>query len=683
MPSGYDSEYDESASTVTVAAATPGPDATVNVPLLQNATFTGTVFEDLNNDGTDDSGDPGIESATVTLLDSSGATYSSTTTGSDGTFTFGNLIPGPYTAVFTAPSGFVMNGSSDTWSEPVSIGSGQTVSVSPVPGYSATADAPITGTVFVDSDGSNYPDGTNAGVSGLTVTLLQGTATVATTTTDSSGGYGFSVAPGTYTVQVGEPTGFLLENSTTSTFTATVDAPGQATTVDEGVYTAALLSGTVTAGSSGLAGTTVTLYDANADVVATATTDYSGDFSFTGVQPGTYFVVYQAPTGYVMDGGSGITSTAVTVGSGQSLTGVSAAAYSATGTYSLGGTVFIDTTGGGTYSSGDSGLSGVTVALLDQYGNPALDSSGDPITTTTDSSGNYTFSGLTPGSYQVAFAAPSGSTYLFDDTGTTTDTGYANAPGPNSTLNVGVYQLATITGTVYADGDGSGTDDGSSSGMSGVAVTVLDPFGNTVATTSTDSSGTYSVTLPPGVYTIRLGLASGYALEGSSGDTLPPLTLTSGQTVDAGLNGPPSGGDGGSGPGGLGGVGGVGTESLVLASVGGFAWSDTMGTGLRDLSEAAVSGLEVELLDSSGDVVATTTTSASGYYQFSLLNAGTYSVQFILPSGDTGAGFSTQGASSDGTVASSANSSGLTNTITLSTGQQWLDENVGLTGIPV
>jgi hypothetical protein len=57
-------------------------------------------------------------------------------------------------------------------------------------------------------------------------------------------------------------------------------------------------------------------------------------------------------------------------------------------------------------------------------------------------------------------------------------------------------------------------------------------------------------------------------------------------------------------------------------------------------------------------------------------------LQYLIPSADIGAAFAAQGASSDQTVSSSANASGQTANITLAAGQEWLDENVGLTGIP-
>lgn len=61
----------------------------------------------------------------------------------------------------------------------------------------------------------------------------------------------------------------------------------------------------------------------------------------------------------------------------------------------------------GTATLGTSGdaLVGVTVSLLDSSGAAVLDASSNPITTTTDSSGNYSFTGLLPAAYKVRFAS--------------------------------------------------------------------------------------------------------------------------------------------------------------------------------------------------------------------------------------------------------------------------------------
>ena len=72
------------------------------------------------------------------------------------------------------------------------------------------------------------------------------------------------------------------------------------------------------------------------------------------------------------------------------------------------------------------------------------------------------------------------------------------------------------------------------------------------------------------------------------------------------------------------------------ASIGDRVWNDADGDGVQDAGEAGINGVTVELLDSGGNVIATTTTSGNGNYTFSNLAAGTYTVRVVsstLPAG--------------------------------------------------
>jgi len=665
-PTGYVAESTYGTSE-TFAAVAPGTGSTVNGPMIQDGGFSGNVSE---NNGF---GETAIYDASVVLQDASGDTVASTTTDSSGNFSLSNIVPGIYTSVFTAPSGYILNGSSNTWSETVDIDSGVTNSGNNISAYSSMMSTSISGTVVIDNDGSNYNDGTNPGISGVTVTLLQGTTTISSTTTNSSGNYSFNfISPGTYTVQVSEPSGYSLEGSSTSTYSVSVSAPGPVTTADEAVYQTGTLGGTVSvSGGSGLSGVAVTLYDTNFDQIATTTTVSGGTFSFTGIVPGTYFMVYAAPSGYVLDGSSNTLFNTVTVGSDQTISTLNATAYSASGTYSLSSTVFIDALDDGTDDSGDSGLSGVTVTLLDSSGNPVLNSSGDPITTTTNSSGQYTFSGLNPDSYQVGFAMASGSSYVTDGSGTSAWTGSASLPGPSATLNAGVYVPSTFSGNIFLDSMATGTTGGGNSAEADIAVTVLNSNGLAVATTTTDSSGNYSFTGPAGTYSLQLGIQSDAVVEGSAGKYTAPIAVASGATlsnINVGVVQPPSSG------------GLIGDAGNTIT---GFAWSDTSGNGLRSQNSSGVDSVTVKLLNQFGTVLDTVLTNSAGFYELPTDGPGTYQLQFIIPLGDSSAAFSTQNASTDPTTSSAANAEGYTSDFTVTEGEVWLAENVGLTGIGV
>lgn len=74
------------------------------------------VWEDLNRNGVQDAGEPGIEDVTVNLYKCDGEFVKTTETDEDGEYLFGDLLPGDYKVEFELPDGFkftVLNVGSD------------------------------------------------------------------------------------------------------------------------------------------------------------------------------------------------------------------------------------------------------------------------------------------------------------------------------------------------------------------------------------------------------------------------------------------------------------------------------------------------------------------------------------------------------------------------------------------
>jgi uncharacterized repeat protein (TIGR01451 family) len=71
------------------------------------ASVGGVVYDDLNGNGTQDPGEPGIGGVTVALLDSLGAAVGTRTTAADGSYSFTGLTPGVYSVEETDPGGYV------------------------------------------------------------------------------------------------------------------------------------------------------------------------------------------------------------------------------------------------------------------------------------------------------------------------------------------------------------------------------------------------------------------------------------------------------------------------------------------------------------------------------------------------------------------------------------------------
>jgi Ca2+-binding RTX toxin-like protein/Tol biopolymer transport system component len=76
-------------------------------------------------------------------------------------------------------------------------------------------------------------------------------------------------------------------------------------------------------------------------------------------------------------------------------------------------------------------------------------------------------------------------------------------------------------------------------------------------------------------------------------------------------------------------------------TIGNFVWNDLNKNGLQDPGEEGMVGVLVELYDANDTLVASQTTGIGGFYRFSDLSSGDYSLKFVAPEGYT---FTTQDA---------------------------------------
>ena len=171
----------------------------------------------------------------------------------------------------------------------------------------------------------------------------------------------------------------------------------------------------------------------------------------------------------------------------------------------MSGTVYRDTNKNGVQDTGEAGISGRTV-FIDAAGTGVL-AAADP-QTTTDASGHYSFTGVTPGSYTIDEVLTS------DFTATTASAvSFTVTSGGAATVNFGLAPVTvaptpgTVSGTVYRDTNKNGVQDTGEAGIAGRTV-FIDLAGTGVLAaadpqTTTDASGHYSFTnVNPGTYTI-------------------------------------------------------------------------------------------------------------------------------------------------------------------------------------
>lgn len=296
--------------------------------------------------------------------------------------------------------------------------------------------------------------------------------------------------------------------------------------------------GTQNTGEPGLAGVVINLRDTTGTLLSSTTTGVDGSYSFP-IEKGTYTVEVAAEN--FTEGGAlaGMTSTTGGERRTEMVTNNNVLTYDFgyRGTASLGSLVWADLDADGVQDAGEVGLSGVTVDLGDSNGNVA--------TTTTDANGNYSFDHLIPGLYSVRVSSstlPAGAspTYDTDGTGTANVATVTLSAGQNRTdVNFGYRLLGNIEGRVWNDLDADGATDAGETGFGGVTVQLINTTGTVVATTTTNSNGSYSFPLlPAGIYTVRVvtstlpcgAIATG-DFDGLATLNLASLSLSSGATV--------------------------------------------------------------------------------------------------------------------------------------------------------
>ena len=640
-----DATKDSTSGTVTLNAGNPVQE-NINFGYVKKHAISGTVYLDQNRDKTKNTGDIAQSGVTVKLVDPSGAVVATTTTDADGNYSFTGLNDGTYTVQVdkTGPLASTEqtedpSGNGDSRSQAITFTRSDPDVTNVNFGYAE--DYTVSGTVYYDKDRSETLNNSEPGFDGITVKLLgEDGSVVATTTTQADGTYSFAKLPaGKYTVKV-EPSDLLkkleqtedpdgTKDNTSGVVQVSHDNPsvknvnfGYATnyTIKGTIYRDADRSETLEDGEKLYQGVTVDLLDNAGNVVATTTTDAHGAYAFTNLEEGTYKVRVrkEGPIADLVqtedpDATKDNTSGDITLELNDPIKENVNFGYISDN--SISGTIYRDDNRSNSHNGGEAGYPAQTVQLLDKDGQVIA-------TTTTDANGNYSFDNLPDGTYSVKVVKDGALTDLeqTEDPDGTKDSAsepiVLNKDNPTKkNVNFGYVPDYFIKGTIYRDGNRSGALDTDEKLYEGVTVNLVDADGTVVATTTTDADGSYSFDkLPAGTYSVTVvqdgpiaGLEQTGDPDATKDNASEPITLNNDNPSTTDVN-----------------FGYIADNSLS-----GTVYRDDSRNGDQDGTEPGYSGVTVQLLDASGNVVTTTTTDANGTYSFSKLPDGTYSVKVV------------------------------------------------------
>ncbi|XOU94656.1 MAG: SdrD B-like domain-containing protein [Candidatus Kerfeldbacteria bacterium] len=262
---------------------------------FDNIYIAGQKFEDINGNGTKDSGETGLVGWTIELRDAQNNVLDITVTNGVGRYSFDDLAPGTYRVREVQQTGWTQ-----TTTNPADIiaVSGQDVDDIDFGNFK---DTKISGHKFNDLNGDGVWDAGEPAIAGWTIYISGNWATSTQTLTDGS--YEFTgLTAGDWTVTEDESNTAWIR-TTSNPAPITITSGSDITDVDFGNYKKGKISGykfedvngnkTWDTGELALAGWTINLDNGSSDV-----TDANGYYSFTGLQAGDYNVTETLKTGW-------------------------------------------------------------------------------------------------------------------------------------------------------------------------------------------------------------------------------------------------------------------------------------------------------------------------------------------------------------------------------------------------
>lgn len=553
-----------------------GVNTIVDYPLMVAGGIQGAVFEDINGNGVQDVGEPGVSGVTVTRS-GGGEPPVTAVTATGGGYTIPTAAAGSYTVTLTTPAGYNSVSLAD---RPVDLGDDRAVQAD----FIVQQQGVIEGIVFLDRDGDEYVGPGESGLAGVSVSLAPG----GTTTTDASGHFRFTGQDvGEYSVGVTAPGGYALVSL--GSRVVSLATPGASATAGFAMQQLGVVQGVVfddsnangvrEFGEAGIPGVRVTLNGG-----ATRTTDSLGFYAFTALAPGIHRAAVTVPAGF-----TALSLTAYDVNIGAVTGGYANFALNTPDT--IAGRVFVDYNGNGRFDPDDIPLAGVDVYLSAGVGSVELTA------TTTIANGAYRFAQVSAGSYNVSVRNQLGDRYAL----TSPDPMFVVLVDGHSTgANFLALPAGTIAGSGIPGSVATLTPSGVPAGATGTLTTTVNGRGYYLF--AGIDPGTYRITFvpPPGFTAIPSFLFVLLRLDGAARADFA--------AVDDG-------------------------------AIEGVTFNDINADGARQRGEPPVAGVTVILRDENLAIIAQTVSTGAGRYGFAAVPPGSYIVQpaplagFVIESG--------------------------------------------------
>ena len=413
---------------------TPLIEDNVSTPVIGYGVVAGTIYQDSNNNGIQDPGEPGIANVTVTIMDVNGTEYN-LTTNTNGAYAL-NVLAGSTTITIdetTLPSGI---STQTQGTNPTVINVPIAGTASDIDGYTpSSSTGTVKGIVYEDTNGNGIQDTNETGIAGVTVTIRDFNGDEQNVTTDSNGEYTATALAGEIIITIDETSipGGSTQTQGTNPTVLTLPTSGSVSDIDgyEPLATSGVAEGVVyedtdgsgiqDPGEPGIPGVTIQIVDSLGNM-QTVVTDINGSYSVVVPDGNTTIDIDEStlPGGSIRTEGTDPTILLVPIGGTVSdVDGFQPSATSGT----ISGIVYDDENGNGIQDANETGLAGVNVTITD--------SNGRIITLITDSNGTY------------SLTVPSGAT-IVDIDQSDIDASYVQTEGTDpTTINVPVGGVAS------------------------------------------------------------------------------------------------------------------------------------------------------------------------------------------------------------------------------------------------